>query len=98
MKLFLKTRIDRCVLITPQTSDERIKAIDNASEGFIYMVSSASTTGAKQGFGAEQSDYFERIANMQLKTLKSLDLASVMQKLLDKRPKSQRCYHWFCLH
>ena len=54
-------------LITPQTSEERIRAIDDASEGFIYMVSSASTTGAKQGFGSEQSDYFDRIAQMDLK-------------------------------
>ncbi|RIV36483.1 tryptophan synthase subunit alpha [Flagellimonas lutimaris] len=65
--IFKKHGLINVFLITPQTSDERIKAIDNASEGFIYMVSSASTTGAKQGFGAEQSDYFERIANMQLK-------------------------------
>ena len=38
-------------LITPQTSEARIRAIDEASNGFIYMVSSASTTGAKEGFG-----------------------------------------------
>ncbi|GAA0873143.1 tryptophan synthase subunit alpha [Gangjinia marincola] len=54
-------------LITPQTSEERIRAIDDASDGFIYMVSSASTTGAKTGFGDEQSDYFKRIAAMNLK-------------------------------
>ncbi|MBT8244389.1 MAG: tryptophan synthase subunit alpha [Winogradskyella sp.] len=54
-------------LITPQTSDERIRFIDSVSDGFIYMVSSASTTGAKTGFGNEQSEYFERIANMNLK-------------------------------
>ena len=54
-------------LITPQTSDERIHYIDSVSDGFIYMVSSASTTGAKVGFGDEQSEYFERIANMNLK-------------------------------
>lgn len=54
-------------LITPQTSDERIKYIDSISNGFIYMVSSASTTGAKKGFGDEQTKYFERIANMNLK-------------------------------
>jgi tryptophan synthase alpha chain len=53
-------------LITPQTSDERIHYIDSVSNGFIYMVSSASTTGAKVGFGDTQTDYFERIANMNL--------------------------------
>nr|WP_299345607.1 tryptophan synthase subunit alpha [Allomuricauda sp.] len=54
-------------LITPQTSEKRIRAIDNASNGFIYMVSSASTTGAKEGFGEEQKAYFNRIAQMGLK-------------------------------
>jgi len=54
-------------LITPQTSDERIRYIDSISNGFIYMVSSASTTGAQSGFGTEQTAYFERIANMNLK-------------------------------
>ncbi|RYC50255.1 tryptophan synthase subunit alpha [Flagellimonas olearia] len=53
-------------LITPQTSEKRIRAIDKASDGFIYMVSSASTTGAKSGFGTEQTQYFDRIAAMEL--------------------------------
>ena len=53
-------------LITPQTSDERIRFIDSVSNGFIYMVSSASTTGAKSGFGTEQEAYFKRIADMKL--------------------------------
>ncbi|TMM56064.1 tryptophan synthase subunit alpha [Maribacter algarum] len=54
-------------LITPQTSDERIRQIDTASNGFIYMVSSASVTGSKSGFGNVQTKYFERIAHMNLK-------------------------------
>ncbi|MBT8324597.1 MAG: tryptophan synthase subunit alpha [Winogradskyella sp.] len=53
-------------LITPQTSEERIRYIDSISNGFIYMVSSASTTGAKQGFGIEQTNYFKRISSMKL--------------------------------
>jgi tryptophan synthase alpha chain len=54
-------------LITPQTSDERIRLIDQETKGFIYMVSSASVTGAKQGISAEQVAYFERVRAMQLK-------------------------------
>lgn len=54
-------------LITPQTSDKRIQQIDAASDGFIYMVSSASVTGFKSGFGDVQIDYFERISKMALK-------------------------------
>lgn len=53
-------------LITPQTSEKRILQIDRASDGFIYMVSSASVTGAKLGFGEEQMSYFERIASLGL--------------------------------
>lgn len=54
------------LLITPQTSDDRIQFIDSVSNGFIYMVSSASTTGAISGFETEQTAYFKRIANMNL--------------------------------
>ncbi len=64
--LFKKYGLSMTFLITPQTSDERIHKIDAASDGFIYMVSSASTTGAKSGFGQEQQDYFNRIASLSL--------------------------------
>ncbi len=53
-------------LITPQTSEERIREIDKASRAFIYMVSSASTTGKTSGFGTEHSDYFKRVSAMNL--------------------------------
>ncbi|MBR9846848.1 MAG: tryptophan synthase subunit alpha [Algicola sp.] len=56
-------------LITPQTSVERIQFIDSISNGFIYMVSSASVTGSSSGFGNEQTSYFKRIADMNLKNL-----------------------------
>jgi len=64
---FEKYGLINVFLITPQTSDERIRFIDSVSDGFIYMVSSASTTGAKTGFGNEQDVYFDRIAKMNLK-------------------------------
>lgn len=54
-------------LITPQTSEERIRFIDSISNGFIYMVSSASTTGARNTFGDVHSAYFGRIHKMGLK-------------------------------
>ncbi|WP_298534933.1 tryptophan synthase subunit alpha [uncultured Algibacter sp.] len=65
--IFEKYGLINVFLITPQTSDERIRYIDSISNGFIYMVSSASTTGAQSGFGSEQTQYFERIAQMNLK-------------------------------
>ena len=55
-------------LITPQTPEERIRYIDKVSNGFIYMVSSASVTGAKNTFGSAQTDYFQRIQKMSLQT------------------------------
>lgn len=54
-------------LISPTTAEERIRAIDKVSDGFIYAVSSSSTTGAKKGFSEEQLDYFERLKKMKLK-------------------------------
>ena len=65
--IFKKYNLINIFLITPQTGDARIRQIDDASDGFIYMVSSASTTGAKQGLGEEQEAYFERIDSMNLK-------------------------------
>ncbi|MEP0262862.1 tryptophan synthase subunit alpha [Dokdonia sp.] len=65
--IFEKYGLINVFLITPQTSDDRIRQIDAASDGFIYMVSSTSTTGAQSGFGNTQSEYFERIASMKLK-------------------------------
>ena len=53
-------------LITPQTSEKRIRYMDSISKGFIYTVSSASTTGSKSGFGKNQTDYFKRIADLEL--------------------------------
>lgn len=58
-------------LVTPQTSDQRIKEIDARSNGFVYVVSSAATTGAKQSTSTDQIAYFERIKglNLQNKTM-----------------------------
>ena len=55
------------MLITPETSDERIRLIDEYCGGFIYMVSSASTTGVKDRFTAGQIEYFQRIDRLNLK-------------------------------
>lgn len=54
-------------LISPTTSEERIRKIDNATHGFIYTVSASSITGAKGKFSAEQISYFERLQKLKLK-------------------------------
>jgi len=65
--VFEKYDLKNIFLITPQTSEERIRYIDSVSNGFIYMVSSASVTGSTKGFGEESKKYFKRIAGMKLK-------------------------------
>jgi tryptophan synthase alpha chain len=59
--VFEENNLHNIFLITPQTSDERLRQIDKASFGFIYMVSSNSTTGAKSGVSEAQNNYFQRI-------------------------------------
>ncbi|MCF8716093.1 tryptophan synthase subunit alpha [Joostella atrarenae] len=66
-EIFEKYGLINVFLITPQTSKERINFIDSVSNGFIYMVSSASVTGAKSNFGDAQNTYFQRIDAMKLK-------------------------------
>jgi tryptophan synthase alpha chain len=55
------------LLVTPETSDERIREIDDNTDGFIYLVSSASITGAQKSFDENRKAYFKRINNMGLK-------------------------------
>jgi tryptophan synthase alpha chain len=53
-------------LITPETSEERIRKIDSLSKGFIYAVSSSSVTGKNTDINA-QENYFKKIQNLHLK-------------------------------
>ena len=55
------------MLITPETSEERIRFIDQHTDGFIYMVSSASITGTQKSFDEQKQEYFRRINQMQLR-------------------------------
>lgn len=66
-EIFNRHGLDLIYLITPQTPEERIRAIDQMSNSFIYMVSSSSTTGAKAGFSEENQEYFKRVEEMKLK-------------------------------
>ncbi len=55
------------MLITPETSEERIRFIDDNTDGFIYMVSSAAITGAQKSFDEQKQEYFRRIHTMNLR-------------------------------
>ena len=63
---FIKNNLFNIFLITPQTSEERIKLIDKNSKGFIYMVSSSSITGPKKNLEDTSFKYFDKISNMNL--------------------------------
>jgi tryptophan synthase alpha chain len=62
-----KYNIKVIMLITPETEENRIRQIDENTSGFIYMVSSASTTGAQKDFNTAKRNYFKRIHDMRLK-------------------------------
>lgn len=66
-ELFEEYGLFNIFLISPQTSEKRIREIDQNSNGFIYMVSSHSITGAKTGITEEQIAYFKRVEDMNLK-------------------------------
>ena len=68
---FVKPAADRydlrvSMLITPETSEERIRFIDEHTDGFVYMVSSAAITGAQKSFDEQKQEYFRRIDQMHL--------------------------------
>jgi len=71
------------MLITPETSQERIRLIDSNTEGFIYMVSTASTTGAKAEFNQQTNEYFERVNAMNLKNPRLIGFGISNKKTLD---------------
>ena len=65
--IFEANNLHNILLITPQTTDERIHEIDRLSSGFIYMVSSSATTGMKQNVSDYQTEYFERVRKLKMK-------------------------------
>ncbi|TXD46666.1 tryptophan synthase subunit alpha [Polaribacter sp. IC073] len=66
--LFDSYGITNVFLITPHTSEERIRKIDSFTKAFIYVVASASITGAKGEISNQQIAYFERIKGMNLES------------------------------
>jgi tryptophan synthase alpha chain len=66
--LFEKYNIFNIFLISPQTQDERITYLDSISKGFLYMVSTAATTGTINNFDESQITYFKKVNDLNLKT------------------------------
>ena len=66
LRLFHSYGIYHSLLITPHTDDKRIARIAALSEGFLYLVAAASTTGARNSVGDQQRNYFQRLKEMNL--------------------------------
>jgi tryptophan synthase alpha chain len=66
-ELFELNGLRNIFLISPTTSEDRIKKIDEASNCFIYAVSASSTTGSKKEFSDEQEKYFDKLKNLKLR-------------------------------
>jgi tryptophan synthase alpha chain len=66
--LYEKHNIYNILLVSPQTPDKRIIYLDSISKGFLYLVSTSSTTGVKKGFDNSQTEYFGRVKALNLKT------------------------------
>ena len=64
---FLNNGLCNIFLVTPQTSEERIRKIDALTEGFIYLLSSSSTTGKDLNVSDEIGQYYQRVKDMHLK-------------------------------
>lgn len=78
------------MLITPETSEKRIRQIDENTDGFIYMVSSASTTGAQKSFDEKKQDYFRKIDAMNLKNPRLIGFGISNKATLDAAMNNAR--------
>jgi len=65
--IFLQHGLSNIFLVTPQTSEERIRKIDDLSNGFVYLISTSATTGQNLQVSDVTATYFSRVANMGLK-------------------------------
>jgi tryptophan synthase alpha chain len=84
--LFESHNLSNIFLITPNTSEARIRKIDSVSSGFIYMVSTNSTTGNESKDTGDVVSYFERIKNMNLKNPRLIGF-----NIKDKKTFDQAC-------
>jgi len=86
--LFEEYKIAISFLVTPQTADERIRALDNACSGFLYIVSDNSLTGSKSdGFNEVQLAYFKRIKQLNLKSATMIGFGISSKKMADDANK-----------
>lgn len=76
------------MLITPETSDERIRFIDDHTDGFVYMVSSAATTGAQRSFDEAKQAYFNKVNGMGLRNPRMIGFGISNRQTLEAAQKN----------
>ncbi len=86
--IFDKYGVLNIFLITPQTTEKRIRQIDENSEGFIYMVSSASVTGSQTGVSHDMETYFSRVNAMNLRNPRLIGFG-----IKDRQTFQKACQH-----
>ncbi|WP_161887794.1 tryptophan synthase subunit alpha [Pontibacter russatus] len=87
-EIFERSNLSKIFLITPQTPEQRIREIDSHTNGFVYMVSSASTTGSTNGNAVVNTDYFQRVGKMALRNPGIIGFG-----IHDRDTFSQACNH-----
>ena len=87
---FISNNLSNIFLVTPQTSEERIRKIDELSNGFIYLLSSSSTTGKNLAVTDEADAYFSCIRDMKLKNPTMIGFGISDQKSFNKAAEYTR--------
>jgi tryptophan synthase alpha chain len=87
---FLSNNLSNIFLVTPQTSEQRIRKIDELSNGFIYLLSSSSTTGKDLKVSDEADAYFKRVKGMNLNNPAMIGFGISDQKSFDKAAEYTR--------
>ncbi|MFD2998968.1 tryptophan synthase subunit alpha [Pontibacter toksunensis] len=87
-EIFEQNNLSKIFLVTPQTPEKRIREIDSHTNGFVYMVSSASTTGSTTGKAVTNTDYFQRVRQMELRNPSLIGFG-----IHDNDTFSQACQH-----
>lgn len=82
--IFKSNNLSNIFMVTPQTSEERIRKIDELSNSFIYLLSSSSITGTALQLSVNIEDYYKRIKGMKLKNPAIIGFGITDQKSFDK--------------
>ncbi len=86
--IYGECNLSNILLVPPQTTDARIKELDQLSSGFLYIVAASSTTGAKEGFEDYQLEYFYRLETLNLSSPRLIGFG-----ISDKKSFQEACKH-----